>query len=70
MTERISNYRVVLGDNQKELVEKVCAMIFDGWEPQGGISVGIFETDKNERGSFEWWAQAMVYRDKNYDSRN
>jgi hypothetical protein len=49
-------YQIVEATTVQELQEKVQHLIWEGWEPQGGVSVATY-------GAGSWWYyQAMIMR--------
>lgn len=55
------NYQIVTAYSPEKLAEKVNALLAEGWEPQGGVSVSAW-TDSHipEDEHWELFAQAMV----------
>lgn len=48
-------YTIIEGESLAQMSEEVDNLMADGWKPQGGISVNMFDDDE-----CYWYAQAMV----------
>jgi hypothetical protein len=71
MSNRITEYVTFTSSSQEDLDARVAAALTQGWEPQGGLAIGVaaFPTRQLANGEMEWeraeflYGQAMVRRE-------
>ena len=63
MTQKIIDYQIHSADTESDLEERIKALLLDGWQPIGGVSVVRYVIDDERDGyrTAHWqYSQAVV----------